>query len=63
MTFETTAIIGSTFGGYQFKIRHKDSEVLKRVKQELVRDETPEDAQRILDRARELQVEMAKQKD
>jgi len=38
MTFETTAIIGSTFGGYQFKIRHKDSEVLKRVKQEVIKE-------------------------
>ena len=36
MTFEVTPIIGSTFGGYQFKIRHKDSEVLKRVKSEVV---------------------------
>ena len=37
MTFETTPIIGNTFSGYQFKIRHKDSEVLKRVKAELVK--------------------------
>jgi len=36
MTFELTPIIGSTFGGYQFKIRHCDSEVLKRVKGEVV---------------------------
>jgi len=36
MTFEATAIIGSTFGGYQFKIKHCDSEVLKRVKSEVV---------------------------
>ena len=36
MTFEITPIIGNTFGGYQFKIRHCDSEVLKRVKSEVV---------------------------
>jgi len=36
MTFELSAIIGSTFGGYQFKIKHRDSEVLKRVKAEVV---------------------------
>lgn len=36
MTFEITPIVGSTFGGYQFKIRHCDSEVLKRVKAEVV---------------------------
>ena len=37
MTFELTQIIGSTFGGYQFKVRHRDSEVLKRVKDEVVK--------------------------
>ena len=36
MTFEVTAIIGNSFGDYQFKIRHKDSEVLKRVKAEVI---------------------------
>ena len=35
MTFELSPIIGNTFDGYQFKIRHIDSEVLKRVKSEL----------------------------
>lgn len=38
MTFEITAIIGNSFGAYQFKIRHKDSEVLKRVKAETVEE-------------------------
>ena len=38
MTFEVTPILGSTFGGYQFKIRHRDSEVLKRVKDEMVKE-------------------------
>ena len=38
MTFEVTAIIGNSFGEYQFKIRHKDSEVLKRVKAETVKE-------------------------
>ena len=37
MTFEVTAIIGNSFGGYQFKIKHKDSEVLKRIKEETVK--------------------------
>ena len=37
MTFELTPIIGSMFGGYQFKIRHNDSQVLKRVKAETVK--------------------------
>ena len=37
MTFELSAIIGSTFGGYQFKVKHRDSEVLKRVKGEVVK--------------------------
>ena len=37
MTFEATAILGSAFGGYQFKIRHVDSEVLKRVKAEIIK--------------------------
>jgi len=36
MTFELSPIIGSTFGGYQFKVKHCDSEVLKRVKKELM---------------------------
>jgi len=38
MTFELTQILGSTFGGYQFKIKHNDYEVLKRVKQEVVKE-------------------------
>lgn len=37
MTFSVTQILGSTFGGYQFKIRHRDSEVLKRVKDETIK--------------------------
>lgn len=37
MTFEMTAILGNSFGEYQFKIRHKDSEVLKRIKGELAK--------------------------
>jgi uncharacterized protein (UPF0297 family) len=37
MTFEITSIIGNSFGEYQFKIRHKDSEVLKRVKSEVAK--------------------------
>ena len=37
MTFELTPILGSTFGGYQFKIKHVDYEVLKRVKLEIVK--------------------------
>jgi len=37
MTFEITPILGSSFGGYQFKIHHNDSEVLKRVKAEVVK--------------------------
>ena len=35
MTLELTPIIGNTFGGYQFKVRHCDSEVLKRIKAEV----------------------------
>ena len=38
MTFEITAILGNSFGEYQFKIRHKDSDVLKRVKDETVKE-------------------------
>ena len=37
MTFELTQIVGSTFGGYMFKVKHCDSEVLKRVKAETVK--------------------------
>ena len=37
MTFEITAIIGNSFSEYQFKIRHKDSGVLKRVKYEIIK--------------------------
>lgn len=37
MTFEFTSIVGNSFGDYQFKIRHKDSEVLKRIKGELAK--------------------------
>jgi len=37
LTFEITGIIGNSFGDYQFKIRHKDSEVLKRVKSEVAK--------------------------
>lgn len=37
MTFELTPILGSTFGGYQFKIKHCDSEVLRRVKAETIK--------------------------
>ena len=37
MTVEMTSIIGNSFGNYQFKIKHKDSEVLKRIKGELAK--------------------------
>ena len=37
MTLEITAILGNSFGGYQFKIRHCDSEVLKRIKAETIK--------------------------
>lgn len=37
MTFEFTSIIGNSFGDYQFKIRHSDSEVLKRIKSEMAK--------------------------
>ena len=36
MTFELSPIVGSAFGGYLFKVKHCDSEVLKRVKSEVV---------------------------
>lgn len=36
MTFELSPIVGSTFDGFQFKICHCDSEVLRRVKAEVV---------------------------
>jgi len=34
MTFELSPIIGNGFGDYQFKIKHVDSVVVKRVKNE-----------------------------
>jgi len=36
MTFELSPIVGSTFSGFHFKVKHCDSEVLKRVKAEVV---------------------------
>lgn len=36
MTFELSPIVGNTFGDYQFTIKHIDSQVLKRVKAEVV---------------------------
>lgn len=36
MTFELSPIIGNGFGDYQFKIKHVDSVVMKRVKSEVI---------------------------
>ena len=36
MTFELSPIVGNTFDGFKFKVKHCDSEVLKRVKSEVV---------------------------
>ena len=35
MTFELSPIVGNTFDGFKFKVKHCDPQVLKRVKSEV----------------------------